>query len=183
MDTTKAPQPGRRPESALTLEKPANMAQRGLFGSDLPLWIMLGLVILGLPRTILTDLGVLEAEGSLLYYVVALVPYAVWLSVAVLQRTRTPFRDHVLTGTLYGLSLVLVHELFWNVESSQGHNPPLGAIEFARGFDAPVQGLAIHGFEFAIAMMIGVGSGLVLAVVAFLVNGIRRLIASRRSAG
>lgn len=149
------------------------MVSRGIFGSDMPLWIMLALVGLALPRTVLTDLGVIEPEGSLTYYVLALAPYAVWLTVAVIRRTRTPLRDHALVGTLYGLSLVLVHEMFWNVESSQGHNPPQEAIDLASGFDATAQTLVIHGYEFVVAMMIGVGSGVVMAVIVFVANRIR----------
>lgn len=43
------------------------------------------------PRTVLVDLGVVEPEGSLVYYVPALVPFAAWLS------------------------LVIVHNVFWDI--------------------------------------------------------------------
>jgi hypothetical protein len=146
---------------------------------SMPLWITLGLVALGLPRTILADLGIIEPEGSLLYFALALTPYAVWLAVAVLRRTRTPLRDHLLVGTLYGLSLVLVHEALWNVESSQGHNPPQAAIDLASRFASPMRELVIHGYEFGIAMLIGVGSGAVMALVAFVATRIRSARAPR----
>lgn len=160
----------------------ARRAPRRVLGADLPLWAMLTLVALGLPRTVLADLGILVPEGSWLYYMVALTPYAVWLAVAVLRRTATPIRDHLLVGALYALSLVAVHELFWNVESSQGHNPPRPAIDLASGLASPARDLVIHGFEFGVALMIGVGSGAVMALVALASQGIRRLRARGASA-
>lgn len=155
--------------------KQVKRSRRGILGADLTVWAMLILVALGLPRTVLADLGILVPEGSWLYYVVALAPYAVWLAVAVLRRTATPIRDHLLVGALYALSLVVIHELFWNVESSQGHNPPRAALELASGFASPVRELVIHGYEFGVATMIGVGSGAVMALVALAATGVRRL--------
>lgn len=179
MDIHEGAHPDRRASTARPGRKPANALRRGLFCSDLPLWAMLGLVALGLPRTVLTDLGILEAEGSTVYYVVALVPYAVWLGVALLRRTRTPLRDHIFTGILYGLSLVLVHELLWNVESSQGHNPPQAALDLARDFASPIAEAVVHGYEFAIAMMIGTGSGVVMAIIACVATSLRTVLGRR----
>ncbi len=153
--------------------------RRGLLGADMSLWLMGSLVALTIPRTVLTDIGVLEADESLLYFVLALAPYAVWLAAAVLRRTRTPLRDHLLVGGLYGLSLILVHELFWNFETSQGQNPPQGAIDLAAGFTEPVSTFVIHASEFGIAMMIGLGSGVVMASIAFIGQRIRRGLRSR----
>lgn len=183
MDIDEGAHPDRRSAMTTPGQKPANALQRGLLCSDMPLWMMLGLVALGLPRTVLTDLGVLEAEGSVLYYVVALVPYAVWLLVAVMRRTRTPMRDHIFTGILYGLSLVVIHELLWNVESSQGHNPPQAALDLARGFASPIAEVVVHGYEFTIAMMIGVGSGIVIAVIAYVATRIRAVCSSQSGRG
>lgn len=168
-----------RPEAPEAVGRPDGRSGRRLLGADLPVWAMLILVALGLPRTVLADLGILEPEGSWLYYVVALTPYAVWLAVAALRRTATPLRDHLIVGVLYALSLVAVHELFWNVESSQGHNPPQGAIDLAQGFASPIRELVIHGYEFGVATMIGVGSGAVMALVALTATGVRRLRARR----
>lgn len=142
-------------------------------GAPMTWWTMVGLAALGLPRTVLSDLGIIETDGSVLYFVLALGPYAVWLAVAVLRRTPRPLRDHLLTGVLYGLSLVVVHELLWSVETSQGQDPPQAAIDLATRFDSPLSDLVIHGSEFGVAMMIGVGSGLVMALIALIANWIR----------
>ena len=81
----------------------------------MPTWLMLALVAVGLPRTILADLDIVAPESSLLYYVLALTPFAVWLAVAVLRKSRRPFMDFLVLGVLYGLSLVVVHQLLWDV--------------------------------------------------------------------
>ncbi len=61
--------------------------------TDLPTWLMLALVAVGLPRTILTDLAVVPPESGPLYYVLALAPFAAWLSVATVRPTRKPIAD------------------------------------------------------------------------------------------
>jgi hypothetical protein len=132
----------------------------------MPVWLMLGLVALGLPRTILADLGVVLPESGLLYYVLALTPFAAWLAVAVVRATRRPFGDFVVLGVLYGLSLVIVHQALWNVGPSLGHNPPASAVEFAEQFSPGWQELALRAYTSGIAMVIGIGTGLVCAVVA-----------------
>lgn len=148
------------------LAESAGRPRRGFLGTDLPWWLVLGLVALGLPRTILADLGIIAPESSLIYFVLALTPFAVWFAVALLLRTRRPVRDHLVVGALYGLSLVLVHEALWGAEASLGHHPPQSALDLAERFGSPLQELVLHGYSFAIAMMIGLGTGVVAAVVA-----------------
>lgn len=135
--------------------------ERSLPGTTMPVWLLLVLVGLGLPRTILTDLGVIAPESSWIYYVLALTPFAVWLAVALFRRTATPIRDHLLAGTLYGLSLFVVHA------ASLSTGRPLGS-------------------TLAIAMMIGVGVGVIAGVAgatAQWVRRIRRAGAGERSHG
>ncbi|MGH3499683.1 MAG: hypothetical protein ACRDQA_02095 [Nocardioidaceae bacterium] len=86
---------------------------RNVLGTDWPAWLLLGLIALGLPRTILADLGVVAPESSWIYSVLALTPFAVWFAVAILRRTGSPIKDHLVAGALYGLSLVIVHEALW----------------------------------------------------------------------
>lgn len=144
---------------------------RHLLGTGMPGWIMLGLVVLGLPRTVLEDLGVVAPESSWVYYVLALTPFAAWLAVAVVRRTATPIRDHLVTGALYGLSLVIVHEALWAAGPSAG--PESGAVSLAQGFGSPLRELVLHGYTVGIAMMIGLGVGAVAAVVAAAAKGAR----------
>jgi hypothetical protein len=88
--------------------------------TDMPIWLMLVLVALGLPRTVLADLDIVAPESGLLYYIVALAPFAAWLVVAILRTSRRPFADFLILGVLYGLSLVVVHQALWTVGPSLG---------------------------------------------------------------
>jgi hypothetical protein len=116
--------------------------------TDMPVWLLTALVALGIPRTVLADLDVVVPESGLLYYCLALVPFAVWLFVAIARRSRRPFSDFVMVGLLYGVSLAVVHQVMWT------------------------EGLALQ--HVGIAMMIGLGSGVVVGLVALAANAIRR---------
>ena len=142
-------------------------------GTDLPVGLMLGLVALGLPRTVLADLGIVAPESSLLYYVLALLPFAVWLTVAVVRRSRRPFRDFLVLGILYGLTLVVVHQLLWDVGPSLGHHPPDGALAFAARFGPEWRDLALRGYTVVVALLIGLGTGAITGLVAVLAGGWR----------
>jgi hypothetical protein len=134
--------------------------------TDMPIWLMLGLVALGLPRTILADLDIVTPERSLLYYVLALTPFAVWLVVAIVRASNRPFADFLVLGVLYGLSLVLVHQVLWDAGPSLGHDPPASAVDFAERFSPAWRELALRGYTGGIAMVIGVGTGLVAGLIA-----------------
>jgi hypothetical protein len=101
------------------------------------------------------------------------------LAVAVARRSRRPFTDFVVLGVLYGLSLVVVHQLLWNVGTSLGHQPPAGAVSFADNVSPSLHEVALRGYTIMIAMVIGLGTGLVVALVAVVANAVR----SSRTAG
>ncbi|MEV5967064.1 hypothetical protein AB0L70_35165 [Kribbella sp. NPDC051952] len=134
--------------------------------TDLSVWLMVTLIAVGLPRTVLADLDIVRPESSLLYYILALAPFAVWLVVAVFHDARKPFMNFVVVGVLYGLSLVVIHQALWNAGASLGHNPPVAAVNFADSVDPAYQQLALRGYTVMIAMAIGVGTGLVAGLVA-----------------
>lgn len=125
--------------------------------------MLVTLIAAGLPRTILADLGVVEPEGSWVYYVLALAPFALWCALAIFRRTPTPIKDHITAGALYGLSLIAVHEILWSASTSQGHHlPQVGS------------GLVLHAYTSGIALAIGLGVGILAAAVATTANKIRR---------
>lgn len=148
-------------------------ALRPIWLTDMPAWLMMTLVAVGLPRTILADLDVVQPESGLLYYFLALAPFAVWLAVAVLRATRKPVMDFVVLGVLYALSLAVVHQVLWNANAGYGHQPPASAVKFAENFSPGSQDLALHGYTIMISLMIGIGSGLVVAIVAFVAGKVR----------
>jgi len=149
--------------------------KRKFFLTDMPVWLVLVLTLIMLPRTILNDIGVLE-ESSLAYRIVALTPFAVWLVVAIWRKSKKPFMDFLVLGVLFGLSLAAVHQMLWSVASSLGHHPPTAAISFAEQFPADVKELVIRGYTVMVSLVIGVGSGVVIGGIAVLA----RLVRSRR---
>ena len=144
--------------------------------TDMPVWLIAALVAVGVPRTVLADLAVVPPESGLLYYVLALAPYGCWLAVAILRPTRKPVADFVALGLLYGISLIVIHQLLWGAE---GHIIPQAAHTFAEQFDAGLRELVLRVYTSGIAMVIGVGSGLVGAAVAFATTRVRRARAVR----
>jgi hypothetical protein len=149
-------------------------------GTDLPKGTVLILVAIGLPRTILADLDIVEAESGPVYYVLALAPFAAWLVVAVMRNSRRPFLDFVVVGLLYGLSLVVVHQALWEVGPSLGHHPPASAVDFADRFDGAGRELALRVYTSGIAMVIGLGTGLVTGLVGLGASVLRRWRRLRR---
>lgn len=151
-----------------------NPNARRLLGTCWSGWALAGLVALGLPRTILADLGIVEPQSSWVYYVLALTPFAVWFAVAAVRRTATPIRDHLVAGALYGVSLIIVHEALWSVGTSLGHEPPSGAVALSQQFASPLRELIVHGYTAGIALMIGIGVGVVAAIIAAVAKLIRQ---------
>ncbi|MCP9953708.1 hypothetical protein [Actinomadura madurae] len=141
--------------------------------TDMPAGLMLALVAVGLPRTVLADLDIVEPESGLLYYFLALAPFAAWLAVAVFRRTSKPFMDFFVLGALYALSLSIVHQVLWNAAAGYGNKPTAGAANFAEKFSPAFQELALRGYTVGIATIIGVGTGLVFAAIATVVSRVR----------
>ena len=144
----------------------------------MPVWLLLTLVAIGLPRTVLADLDIVEPESGLLYYFLALGPFAVWLAVAIFRRTSRPIMDFTVLGAAYGLSLAVVHHVLWNADAGYGNRPPASAVEFAGNFGAGLQEIALHGYTVMLGMVIGIVSGLAAALIALAATKARR---SRRT--
>lgn len=144
--------------------------------TDMPTGLMAALVAVGVPRTVLADLNVVPPESGLPYYVLALAPYACWLVVAVLRPTRRPVMDFLVLGLLYGISLIVIHQVLWGAE---GHTIPQSAHNFAEHFRPGLQELVLRVYTSGIAMVIGVGSGLVGSAVALAASRVRKARALR----
>jgi hypothetical protein len=150
--------------------------QRPFWLTDMPTWLMLTLVVIGMPRTLLGDLNVVPPESGILYFVLALGPYVAWIAVAIFRETRKPIADFIMLGVLYWLSLVLVHQVLWNAGAGEGQETPAAARSFAENFSDGFQELAVRGYTVVIALAIGLGSGIVVALIAY----VAKLVRSRR---
>lgn len=78
----------------------------------LPLWLLVGLAALAVPRVIVHDLGI--TVGPLIQAILALGPPAVWVLVAVRARVPSPVLTLVIVGSLYGCALAVAHNLMWD---------------------------------------------------------------------
>lgn len=153
------------------------MARRFPF-TDMPWMLMLGLVAAGLPRTVLADLDVVTPDSSIGYFMIALVPFAAWLAVAVLRRTRRPVRDFLALGVMYGLSLLLAHQVLWHAPGAE-HSIPQAAIDFAGRFAPAWRDAAMRAYTALVSLGIGLVTGVVVAGVAFLAHRLRKRIGHR----
>ncbi|MDM8084032.1 hypothetical protein QUV83_04550 [Cellulomonas cellasea] len=93
----------------------------------MPLVAMAGLALLGLPRVILHDLHVID-EGTLLTALLAIGPVLVWIAVTVLRHSPRPFLTVLLTGVMFGVMLVITHQLLWDT-AFEGAPPAIGTGE------------------------------------------------------
>ncbi len=93
----------------------------------MPIIAMAGLALLGLPRVILHDLHVIN-EGTLVTAVLALAPVAAWIVVTVLRRSPRPFLTVLVTGVMFGVMLVITHQLLWDT-AFEGTPPAIGTSE------------------------------------------------------
>ena len=89
----------------------------------LPLWAVLGLASLAVPRVILHDFEV--SVGPLLQAFLAIGPPVIWVVVAVRARVPSPVITLVTVGSLYGIALAIVHNLMWDTVFANG-SPQLG---------------------------------------------------------
>ncbi|HEU5121447.1 MAG TPA: hypothetical protein VFT59_01260 [Candidatus Saccharimonadales bacterium] len=147
------------------------MKQRFIF-TDMPVWLIVALVALMLPRTLLNELGVV-AEATLAYYVLALTPFVIWLGVALLRKTKKPMMDFLILGLLFGILLAVIHQLFWAVGSAVSQHAPQFAIDFASQFDPAWRELITRSISVCISLIIGLGSGIIFGAIATISTLIR----------
>lgn len=140
--------------------------------TDMSWALMLVLVVIGLPRTVLADLDIVAPESGLLYYVLALGPFVAWLIVAVFRRNQRPVWDFLILGLLYGLSLILAHQLLWNAPGAE-NSVPQSAIDFSERFSPTVGELVVRLYTGGVALALGIGTGLVAAAVAVVAGWVR----------
>ena len=104
---------------------PNNPSRRRPYFFGMPLLLMAGLALLGLPRVVLHDLHLI-GERSPVTWFLALVPVAVWIAVTVLVRSPRPFLTVLVIGLMFGVLLVITHQLLWDAAFS-GNAPEVGS--------------------------------------------------------
>lgn len=90
----------------------------------MPVIAMAGLALLGIPRVVLHDLDLISG-GSPVTWLLAVGPLAAWVAVTVLRRSPRPFMTVLTTGMMFGVMLVITHQLLWDV-AFDGSPPVVG---------------------------------------------------------
>lgn len=100
----------------MNTENPTPVRSRPL-GLSAP--AMIGLAALAVPRPVLQDLGIIE-EGDLAVWLLALIPFALWVAVVVLRQVPKPFLTLLVVGAIFGAMLVITHQLLWDLAFADG---------------------------------------------------------------
>ncbi|GAB3721752.1 hypothetical protein [Nocardiopsis nanhaiensis] len=136
-----------------------NRSHRTALGLSAP--VIVGLALLAAPRVVLQDLGVIH-EGTSGDALFVFVPPAVWIAVAVLRRVPNPFLTLLALGAVYGVFLLLGHQLLWNL-AWEGDPPSLGGnlSDLPPGLqEAVMRGFSAVG-SLVTGTLVGTASGLV----------------------
>ncbi|RCK69273.1 hypothetical protein DT076_12490 [Desertihabitans brevis] len=140
----------------------------------LPVVAIAGLALLGAPRVVLHDLGVLS-EGTALNAVFVLAPPLVWVLVVLLARVTIPFRALLAVGAGYGVLLAVIHQLLWT-HAFGGAPPQLGGT--LADLDPTAQEALLRGnavvSSLVTGLVVGALTGLVALALTVLLRRARR---------
>jgi hypothetical protein len=106
----------------MTESQTAHQQPKNYFG--LPFLALVGLAAIGVPRVVLHDLRVIS-EGDPLTWVLAILPLVVSIIVTLRARVASPFLTMLAIGTIFGVMLVITHQLLWDF-AFEGDLPSLG---------------------------------------------------------
>jgi len=135
----------------------------------LPFPVVVALALLAAPRVVLHDLGVIQ-EGTLVNALFVFVPPTVWIAVVLWRRVPNPFLTLLAVGVLYGVFLMLGHQILWTTAwdgapPTLGGNlsglPPLAHAVITRGF-AALSSIVTGTLVGAVCGLLAWGAGRVL---------------------
>jgi hypothetical protein len=90
----------------------------------LRLTTIVGLALLGAPRVVLHDLGIVT-EGMVGNLLLVVVPLLVWIGVVLAAHVPNPFVTLTVIGLCYGVLLAVIHQILW-AHAFPGAPPQLG---------------------------------------------------------
>lgn len=140
-----------------------------------PLWLTAALAVLTLPRAVVHDLRLLPFD-SFLYLALAIIPWIIWLLVAVFWKTKKPLLDFIIVGAAYGLLLALAHQILWSVSWSDNLPHLQGNLEGK--LDPAVESLLLRTAAFISSVITGLVTGLIFGLVALSLSKIRKTLNS-----
>ena len=142
----------------------------------LPLWALAVLALLGVPRVVLHDLGIIH-EGTASNLLLVVVPPLVWIVVALAARVPRPFLTLLATGAFYGVLLGGVHQLLWGA-AFPGGAPTLGGN--LANIDPTLQAVIVRAAAALSSLLTGVVVGALTGLLAEAVRALTRAVGTGR---
>lgn len=132
-------------------------------GLGLPFLAVVALALIAAPRVVLHDLGIIQ-EGTFVNSLFVFVPPLVWIAVVLWRRVPNPFLTLLVVGALYGVFLMLGHQILWNT-AWDGNPPTLGGN--LSELSPVAQAVIMRGFAAMSSLVIGTLVGAVSGLVAW----------------
>ncbi len=129
----------------------------------LPVWAIVGLAALGVPRAVAHDLGPVDPVVNAL---LVFVPVAIWVVVALWRRVENVVVTLLAVGVCYGVFLGVVHQLLWHV-AFDAEGPSLGG-NLEGALPSVAEEVVVRGFSFVSSVVTGMLVGAVAGVAAWL---------------
>jgi hypothetical protein len=137
---------------------------------DLPVWILMVLAALSIPRIVLHDMHAVELD-SFPYAMIAATPLIVYAGVALVLKGWRPFYTFMVLGVFLGITLAITHQLTWT--TSWGENPPVLGGKLEGVLDPSVEGFVVRLFAVVSSLMTGLVMGAALGLIAIAAQRLR----------
>ncbi|WP_017582337.1 hypothetical protein [Nocardiopsis valliformis] len=132
-------------------------------GLGLPFLAVVALALIAAPRVALHDLGIIQ-EGTFVNALFVFVPPLLWIAVVLWRRVPQPFLTLLVVGAVYGVFLMLGHQILWNTAWA-GAPPGLGGN--LSGLPPVAQEVIVRGFAAMSSLVTGTLVGAVCGLAAW----------------
>jgi len=129
-----------------------------------PLWVILGLGALGVPRVVLHDLDV---GAQPVYVALTIGPPVVWLAYLIRARPGRVTMSGLLIGCVYGVFLAVTHQVLWTEAFDE---PPKLGGNLEGELEPWLENLVLRGAAVLSSIGTGAAIGLVVGLLAAAVS-------------
>jgi hypothetical protein len=143
---------------------PSPLPPRSRNALGLPIWVLVCLAMLSVPRIFAHDLGV---DSGPIYGILTIGPLVVWIFVVLRARVPSPILTLLAVGAIYGIALGIVHNIFW--DQVFGDNEPM-----LGNLDADTAEVPLRLAAFASSVFTGVAIGVISGLIASAIRTISR---------